>query len=64
MYRQTVNQYNEALKHCDLYIDQLLSEQAIELSEIMNNFDAIVYNLQNPSKLAKYKTHIYNFLYL
>ena len=46
--RNLNNQYNEALKHYEQYTDQLLSEQAIDLTRIMNNVDGIVKKLTNP----------------
>ena len=55
VYKQNVNQYNEALKQ---YIDQLLSDQATELIKITNFVDAIVINLQTSAQLAKRRTTI------
>ena len=57
MYKQQLNQYNEALKHYKQYIEQLLFEQA---AEIINNVAIIVNNLETPSKLAKFKNPIFN----
>ena len=44
VYKQKLNQYNEALKHHEQYIDQLLSEQAAELTKIIINVDTTVNN--------------------
>ena len=43
-----MNQYNEALKHYEQSFDQLLSEDAAELTKSNNNVDAIVKKLQTP----------------
>ena len=36
VYKQQLNHYNEALEHYDQYTDQLLSEQATELTKNTN----------------------------
>ena len=64
VYKQKLNQYNEARKHFEQYIDQLLSVKAAELTKLIINVDAIVNNLQTPSKLAKLKSPIYNLPHL
>ena len=46
VHEQKFEQYNEALKHYEQYTDQLLSEQATELSKIIYNGDAIVNNFK------------------
>ena len=53
VYKQKMNQYNKALKHYGQNSDQLLSEQATELSKFNNYVDAIFIKLQIPSNLAK-----------
>ena len=48
--KQKLNQYNEALKHNEQFSDQLLTDQPIELPNVIINVDAIVNNLSTPPK--------------
>ena len=60
VYKQKLDQYNNALKLCEQYLNQRLSEPATEINKNNNNVNAIVNNIQTPSSLAKYKSSAYN----
>ena len=60
VYKQKLNQYNNALKVYEQYINQLLSEQAFEINKNIENEDAIVSKSQTPSKVTQLKSSAYN----
>ena len=70
VFKKKINQYNNALKLSEQYIDQLLSEQADELNEFIHK--VVANHLKLPSKMTNLKSpltlpltfplYIYKFL--
>ena len=60
VYEQKLTKYNDSSKLYEQNNNQLLSETVFELSNIVNNVNAIVNHLQNPTKLNKFKFLAYD----